>query len=252
MILGIDFGTTNTCVSYFNSNETHLIEIKNKYYIPSKIYISNNDIIYFGSEIDNIDINDGVLIDNFKILIDSDKKYKINNKNYDNNQLIYLFLKYVKKNIDIKFLGKKFKLVFSIPSNFNDVQRNKLKNIFDQFDFKIERIINEPTAAAFFYSVNDSQIDEENILIIDIGGGTTDITLIEKDNLILEVLDTEGINLGGKNFTDTIMNNFLEENKDLILNENEINKLKIKCKIIKERLFYCDDLYFKFKNKNIY
>ena len=249
MILGIDFGTTNTYISYFNYDKTHLLQIENKYYIPSKIFIHNNNIIYFGSEIDNLDINNGLLIDNFKILIDTDKKYKINNKIYNSYQLIYLFLKYVKKNIDIKFQDKKIKLVFSIPSNFNDVQRNKLKNIFDQFNFKIERIINEPTAAAFFYSINESQIDEENILIIDTGGGTTDITLIEKDNLILEVLDTEGINVGGKDFTDIILNNFLKENEDLLLNENEIDQLRIKCKIIKERLFYCDDLYFKFKNK---
>ena len=97
MILGIDFGTTNTCISYFNYNKTNLLQIENKYYIPSKIFIHNNNIIYFGSELDYLDINNGLLIDNFKILVDSDKKYKINNKIYSNNQLIYLFLKYVKK-----------------------------------------------------------------------------------------------------------------------------------------------------------
>ena len=95
MILGIDFGTTNTYISYFNYDKTHLLQIENKYYIPSKIFIHNNNIIYFGSEIDNLDINNGLLIDNFKILIDTDKKYKINNKIYNSYQLIYLFLKYV-------------------------------------------------------------------------------------------------------------------------------------------------------------
>lgn len=249
IILGIDFGTTNTYISYFDKNKTNLMEIKNKYYyIPSKIFIDDKNIIYYGHEINNINLNNGLLINNFKILLDCEKKIEINNKNYEPEQLIYLFLEYVKKNIDSKFQNKKIKLVFSIPSNFNDIQRTKLKNIFNKFNFQIQRIINEPTAAGFFYSIKESQIDEENILIIDIGGGTTDITLIEKDNLILEVLHTEGINLGGKDFTDIIFNNFLEENDNLELNEYDIFDIKNKCKIIKERLFYHDELFFYFKN----
>ena len=124
--------------------------------------------------------------------------------------------------------------VLTVPSNFNDYQRNIILNNARRGEINIIRLINEPTAAAFAYGLNiPTKLNDDNILVFDIGGGTFDVSLLEVDDNFFEVVDSFGINdLGGNNFTDEIYKYIT--NKEKV----ERNKLWKKCNNAKEKLSY--------------
>ena len=227
MKLGIDFGTTNTVISYFDNKQTKLLEIDNNYLIPSKILIDENNIIC-GHYIKNIKKH-SLLIENFKIEIPNNKKYINNSKIYSVTDLLFHYFEYLSKIIKDKFKNDKYECVISVPSNFNSSSRNIIKTILEKFNFIVLRIINEPTAAAaLFYEIHLNNKIENKILVIDIGGGTTDLTILEKDEELYEVIQSLGDNnLGGKNVTDNIYNYIKKLDENIKIND---------CKLAKEKL----------------
>ena len=149
------------------------------------------------------------------------------------------------------FLGKKVKkLVITVPANFNDAQRNCTKQAANLADIEVLRIINEPTAAALAYGLgeNSDKIDNKNILVFDLGGGTFDVTILrinKSENTNFEILSTNGDKfLGGEDFdnklVEYVLDNFCKGNnvsKDKIKQDKKIiRKLKIHCEIIKKTL----------------
>ena len=219
IIFGIDFGTSNTVISYFLNNKISILYDGIFKSIPSKILIDDNKI-YCGNY---IPLNNNNIIYNFKNNCDSTLL------NYFFNHLKKLILK------QFSFLDS-IKTVITVPSNFDDNQRNIIKNAFINNGFFIIRIINEPSAAALAYGLNKQTNIEESILVVDIGGGTLDITLLLKDNNFFEVKNSIGINdLGGNNFTDVIYNKIKENNKESWF---ECNKAK-------EKLSYLDSYEIK-------
>jgi molecular chaperone DnaK len=220
IICGIDFGTTNSVISYFSNNKPKVLKNLNRKLIPTQVAFYNNKI-YCGNEIPS---KYDFLINNFKTLIGTDKIY---NKKYSINEIVILYLNYL-KNLILDKKDNDIKSVISIPANFNDNQREILKKCFEKVGIEVLRIINEPTAAALSYGLLNS-IEEENILVIDIGGGTLDITLLEKDELFFEVVDTFGDkNIGGNTFTNIIQSKTK-------LSWEDSNR-------IKERLYYKDSI----------
>ena len=225
IIVGIDFGTSNSVISYYNKGPTILKDGVNTM-IPSKIYLGDKK--YFGNNIPIKETNHSnceYIKKNFKTEIsDSDsveKKKEIFN-------LILLFFKYlvslIKEKLNLFSKAEsnprihtisfdnntQISAVLTVPSNFNDYQRNIIMECAKLSGLNIIRLINEPTAAAFAYGINnmeDSNDSEEdnNILVFDIGGGTLDISILQLDNNFFEVVDSFGISdLGGNNFTDEI------------------------------------------------
>ena len=191
LILGIDFGTTNTIICYFENNQANVLYDGVYKTIPSKIGYFE-DKMYFGNY---IPINCDKLIYNFKL-------------NLDVNLLIYFF-NYLKQLINKKFFNNNkdiinsndFKLIVTVPSNFNDNQREIIRDCFIKVGFNVLRIINEPSSAALGYGVLNNSKDEENILVIDPGGGTFDITVLVKEEGFFQILHSDGLNdLGGNNF----------------------------------------------------
>ena len=219
IIFGIDFGTSNTVISYFLNNKISILYDGIFKSIPSKILIDDNKI-YCGNY---IPLNNNNIIYNFK-------------NNCDSTLLNYFF-NHLKKLILKQFsLLDSIKTVITVPSNFDDNQRNIIKNAFINNGFFIIRIINEPSAAALAYGLNKQTNIEESILVVDIGGGTLDITLLLKDNNFFEVKNSVGINdLGGNNFTDVIYNKLKGYNKEIWF---ECNKAK-------EKLSYLDSYEIK-------
>lgn len=205
MNIGIDFGTTNSIISYNLNNKINILKINNCKLIPSKILITNDNIFY-GLNIPQ-NYKNGLLVNNFKNKILENKIIKYNDKNYNIDDLIKEYLKYlinlIKNNIENK--KKEYICVISVPNNFDDFKKKFIKNILEKQNIYISRIINEASAAAISYSLNNNN-HYEKILIIDIGGGTTDLTILEKDDDFFEIIDSFGdLRLGGNDFTNIII-----------------------------------------------
>jgi molecular chaperone DnaK len=242
LLIGIDFGTTNTILTYFNDNKIskngiNKINIINdgiSNIIPTKVGFYNNKV-YCGNYIPNNCIN---IYKNFKLNIGD------NDDNNDINNLICYFFKYLYNTINKFFKLEKsiIKCVITCPSNFNDYQRKILKSILENVGFIVLRIINEPSAAAIAYGLNYSANIEERILVLDIGGGTTDITVLEKTDLFFEVIHSDGLNdLGGNNFTELIYNDIYKNDYIIeLFNKNLLDKncLWNYAQTIKENLSY--------------
>ncbi len=137
--------------------------------------------------------------------------------------------------------AKIIKTVITVPSNFNDMQREIIRSCFIKVGFNVIRIINEPSAAALAYGLNHSSQDEEKILVIDTGGGTMDFTILQKTELFFEVIHSEGLNdLGGNNFTQVIIDDMkrqkVQQNCEL-----SDNNMWNQAQRIKEKLTYLDN-----------
>jgi molecular chaperone DnaK len=253
IVLGIDFGTSNTVISYFNNNKPNILLDGNFKVIKTKIGIKNN--LYTCGNYLSLDNDE--LIYNFKT--------KIGTEELDN--ILIIFFDHLKKLILKKFNNIPnicLKTVITVPSNFNDLQRKIIKKNFIYAGFDIIRIINEPSAAALSYGlglnnlINNSELDNDNkILVFDLGAGTLDISILLKDNNFYEVKHSIGLNdLGGNNFTELIYKFILTQinvsNIELynkIINDKKIeNKLWYVCQNAKEKLSWLDNYEIKIDN----
>ena len=250
IILGIDFGTSNSVISYFDKGP-QVIKDGVDSLIPTKVY--SGEKMYFGNNIPkNIIRNNRRLFENFKSKIgEYETSSEINN-------VIYQFFRYLKDIVEIK-IGKNinFQTILTVPSNFNDNQRNVILGNSKKAGFDVLRLINEPTAAAFAYGLNSSN-DDENILVFDIGGGTFDISLLEVDTSesgsYFEVVDSFGINdLGGNDFTDCIYSKLIERlsiNEEISNDNIRESEFWKRCNKAKEKLSFLKKVEIKINNDN--
>lgn len=246
ILVGIDFGTTNTVISLFSNNKSIVLLDGVFKTIPSKIGKSN-DKIYCGNY---IPISCQNIIHSFKISIGENETFSFDSKQYSHFDLLVLFFSHLK---DLIYKNTKSNLqiraVITVPSNFNDKQREIIRTAFETVNIKVIRIINEPSAAALAYGLSHSTNAEEKILVIDTGGGTMDFTILQKTDLFFEVIHSEGLNdLGGNNFTELIYNDIVKSKK---LYENDINKNTLwnQSQKIKEKLTYLE--YYDCKINNV-
>ena len=245
IILGIDFGTTNTVISYFQNNKTNILKDGVYKSIPSKIGIKNNTL-YFGNY---LPLQCDKIFNNFKTKIGLNEiKIEINNKVLYETEILIYFFSHIKKIINKNINGEyTFKSVITVPSNFNDNQREIIRNNFNNCGFNVIRIINEPSAAALAYGLNNINNNEERILVIDIGGGTLDLTILTKENGFFEIEHSIGINdLGGNNFTNIIYEFVLKKHPGICDKNKKI--LWYTCQNVKEKLSYLDEYQIKLKN----
>lgn len=235
IILGIDFGSTNTVITYFSNNKPNILmdgvfkSIKSKIGIKDSLYSCGN----------YLSLNNDKVIHSFKT--------KIGSEDLDN--ILLIFFDHLKKIITNKFPNYNLKSVITVPSNFNDIQREIIKKNFISVGFNVIRIINEPSAAALSYGLSSTCQDEEKILVIDLGGGTLDITLLLKDNGFFQVLHSIGLNdLGGNDFTKVIYDFLLKKYPDF--NNDKLTQLWYTCQNAKEKLSWIDNYEIKINNYN--
>jgi molecular chaperone DnaK len=234
MIIGIDLGTNNICISYFNNNELKLItDNQGNSFIKSLIAI-NDSIIITGNDVLNINDKEWTVIRNLKRLIGmSEEKIKVKDKEYSIIELTSFLLSKIKKIIE-SFIGSSdFQIVLTVPAYFNERQRQSTKDAFHLSGMNLLRIINEPTSACITYYHYFNNFDK-NVMVIDIGAGTTDISILtaskDENGLdIYEVVGTSGDNLlGGED-----INNLLFEKLGLEKNEDNI-------KLVEKNLTICN------------
>ena len=232
-MIGIDLGTTNSLATYIDDNG-EIQFIKNEYgniLIPSVVGIDENDAIIVGELAkERRMMNAGETVSNFKRRMGTDAKIKVKNRTFDAQMLSSFVLKHLKENAEKQLSEKIDRAIISVPAYFNDKQRRDTKMAAELAGLTVERLINEPTAAAMSLG---SHILDQNLkfIVLDLGGGTFDVTLLETFENIMEVLSISGDTmLGGEDFTTKICEIFLKNIKLSIadLSRDERTKLYTK------------------------
>ena len=211
--IGIDLGTTNSCVSIYEGGEAKVIaNPEGERTTPSVVAFKNGDIIVGGAAKRQMVVNPDT-IRSIKRLMGTDKKVKANGKEYTPEEVSAMILGDLKKTAEA-YLGEKVtKAVITVPAYFNDAQRQATKNAGKIAGLEVERIINEPTAAALAYGL-DKQEQAQTVLVYDLGGGTFDVSILELGDGVFEVKSTSGNNhLGGDDYDQRIVDFLVEEIK---------------------------------------
>ena len=212
-IIGIDLGTTNSCVSIFEGGEAHVIaNAEGGRTTPSVVSFKKGEIIVGEKAKRQALVNPDTII-SIKRKMGTSEKVKANGKEYSPEEVSAMILSDLKKTAEA-YLGEKVtKAVITVPAYFNDAQRQATKNAGKIAGLEVERIINEPTAAALAYGL-DKQNTNEKILVYDLGGGTFDVSILELGDGVFEVLSTSGNNhLGGDDFDNRLVDYIVSEIK---------------------------------------
>ena len=213
-IIGIDLGTTNSCVSVHEGGETKVIaNAEGNRTTPSVVAFGKDGEIIVGLKAKNQMITNPNVVYSIKRDMGTDKKVHVNGKDYTPQEISAMILGDLKKTAE-SYLGEKVtEAVITVPAYFNDAQRQATKDAGKIAGLDVKRIINEPTAAALAYGL-DKQDKNEKILVYDLGGGTFDVSILELGDGVFEVLATSGNNhLGGDDFDQRIMDYLVSEFK---------------------------------------
>ncbi len=211
--IGIDLGTTNSCVAVYEGGEAKVIaNPEGSRTTPSVVAFKNGEIIV-GQAAKNQMVTNPDTISSIKRLMGTSKKVKANGKEYTPEEISAMILGDLKKTAEA-YLGETVKkAVITVPAYFNDAQRQATKNAGKIAGLDVERIINEPTAAALAYGM-DKQDKTEQILVYDLGGGTFDVSILEIGDGVFEVKSTSGNNhLGGDDYDQKIIDYLVSEFK---------------------------------------
>ena len=255
-MIGIDLGTTNSLATYIDDNG-EIQFIKNEYgniLIPSVVGIDENDDIIVGELAkERRMMNAGETASNFKRRMGTDAKIKVKNRTFDAQMLSSFVLKHLKENAEKQLNEKINRAIISVPAYFNDKQRRDTKMAAELAGLTVERLINEPTAAALSLGSN---ILNQNLkfIVLDLGGGTFDVTLLETFENIMDVISISGDTmLGGEDFTTKICEIFLKNIKLEItdLSRDERTKLYTKADRAKKLISLKDiEIELEIKGKN--
>ena len=209
-IIGIDLGTTNSCVAVLEAGEPKVIpNPEGNRTTPSVVAFKNGERIV-GDAAKRQAITNPNTVSSIKRLMGTSEKVEIEGKKYTPEEVSAMILSYMKDYAE-SYLGEKVdKAVITVPAYFNDAQRQATKNAGKIAGLNVERIINEPTAAALAYGL-DKQEKNQTILVYDLGGGTFDVSILELGDGVFEVKSTAGNNhLGGDDFDNKIMDYLVE------------------------------------------
>ena len=223
-IIGIDLGTTNSCVCVYEGGEAKVIaNAEGERTTPSVVAFKGDEIIVGGAAKRQMVTNPNT-VHSVKRIMGTSEKVEANGKKYTPEEISAMILGDLKKTAE-SYLGETVKrAVITVPAYFNDAERQATKNAGKIAGLEVERIINEPTAAALAYGL-DKQDTNEKILVYDLGGGTFDVSILELGDGVFEVLATSGNNhLGGDDFDQKIIDYLVEEFKK----ENKVDLSKDK------------------------
>lgn len=230
-IIGIDLGTTNSVVSVLEGGQPIVLENpEGQRTTPSVVAFKNSDIIVGGAAKRQAVTNPNV-VSSIKRKIGTHDKVHVNAKDFTPEQISAEILRYLKKYAEDKLGEKITKAVITVPAYFNDAQRKATKDAGTIAGLTVERIINEPTAAALAYGL-EKRDKEQRVLVYDLGGGTFDVSILDLADGTFEVLSTSGDNnLGGDDFDREVMNWIVsqlkkEKNVDLSKDKMALQRLK--------------------------
>jgi chaperone protein dnaK len=231
-IIGIDLGTTNSCVSVMEGGEAKVIpNPEGNRTTPSVVAFKNGERIV-GDAAKRQLITNKDTVYSIKRLMGTNEKVTLEGKEYTPQEVSAMILSYLKSYAEA-YLGEKVeKAVITVPAYFNDAQRQATKDAGKIAGLDVVRIINEPTASALAFGSDKESSKEQKILVYDLGGGTFDVSILDIADGTFEVLSTNGdTHLGGDDFDEAIINwladNFKRENNiDLRQDKMALQRLK--------------------------
>ncbi|KAK7258895.1 hypothetical protein RIF29_24484 [Crotalaria pallida] len=268
-VIGIDLGTTYSCVGVYKNDHVEIIaNDQGNRITPSWVAFTDTERLIgeaaknqaplnaertifdvkrlIGRKIDDAEVQRDIKFLPYKVVNKDGKPYiqvkvKGENKVFSPEEISAMVLTKMKETAE-SFLGKKIKsAVVTVPAYFNDAQRQATKDAGTIAGLNVARIINEPTAAAIAYGL-DKKGGEKNILVYDLGGGTFDVSILTIDNGVFEVLATSGdTHLGGEDFDHRLMDYFIKlinkkYNKDISKDHRALGKLRRECERAKRAL----------------
>lgn len=213
LIIGIDLGTTNSCVAVIEGEKPRVLETpEGKRTVPSVVSFKNGEFVV-GDAAKRQMITNPNTIYSIKRKMGTSEKVKLGDKMFTPEEISAKILSYIKNYAEQKLGHPVSKAVITVPAYFNDAQRTATKNAGKIAGLEVERIINEPTAAALSYGLDKSN-KAQKILVCDLGGGTFDVSLLEIADGTFEVLATSGDTLlGGDDWDNKIIEWIIAEVK---------------------------------------
>ena len=209
-IIGIDLGTTNSCAAVLEAGAPKVIpNPEGGRTTPSVVAFKKGERIV-GESAKRQALTNPNTVSSIKRLMGSKEKVELDGKKYTPEEISAMILGYIKDYCE-SYLGEKVtKAVITVPAYFNDSQRQATKNAGKIAGLEVERIINEPTAAALAYGLEKDE--GQTVLVYDLGGGTFDVSILELGDGVFEVKSTNGNNhLGGDDFDEKIIDYIVEE-----------------------------------------
>ena len=212
-IIGIDLGTTYSAVAVLEGGEAKIIPNPEGNRTTPSVVAFKGDEIQVGEVAKRQAITNPNTVISIKRHMGTDYKEEVNGKKYSPQEISAMILQNLKATAE-SYLGEKVtKAVITVPAYFNDAQRQATKDAGKIAGLEVERIINEPTAAALAYGLDKTDIDQK-VLVFDLGGGTFDVSILELGDGVFEVLSTSGDNLlGGDDFDQAIIDYLVDEFK---------------------------------------
>ena len=211
-ILGIDLGTTNSCMAFIENGKTTIIPNREGgKTTPSIVALTQDGQRLVGEPAKRQAVTNPMnTVSSIKRLMGTNEKKRINGKDYTPQVISSMILQKLKLDAEA-YLGEKVtQAVITVPAYFNDAQRQATKDAGRIAGLEVLRIINEPTAAALAYGLENSY--GQKMMVFDLGGGTFDVSIIEIGNDVIEVLSTSGDNhLGGDDFNQIVAKYIMDE-----------------------------------------
>ncbi|OLY84494.1 Heat shock 70 kDa protein 6 [Smittium mucronatum] len=271
-IIGIDLGTTFSCVGIFKNNRVEIIaNSQGNRTTPSCVAFTEEGRLigeaainqasgnpentvsiskrYIGRRMNKSELKDKSVFHPCNLVLKGDKPFfkiicKGEKKLYSPEQISSMILVNLKKSAE-DYLGKKVKnAIITVPAYFNDSQRQATKDAGEIAGLNVVRLLNEPTSAAVAYGLLNSDVDNETVLVYDFGGGTFDVTILRISNKQFTVLATGGdTKLGGEDIDTNLVRHLVEfiKNKhgvDVSINSKSMKKLRIECEKAKRMLSF--------------
>jgi molecular chaperone HscC len=213
MIVGIDLGTTNSLVGMWKAGKSELIpNALGSFLTPSAVSVDGDGAVLVGlSARERLLSHPRQSAASFKRYMGSHRTFQLGAKTFRAEELSALVLQALKADAEA-FLGQPIsEAIITVPAYFNDAQRKATKAAGEMAGLKVERLLNEPTAAALAYGLQEGA-GERKILVLDLGGGTFDVSILEMFEGVMEVRASAGDNfLGGEDFVDVIVDRFMAE-----------------------------------------
>ena len=215
MIVGIDLGTTNSLVGVYQDGQVKLIpNAFGDFLTPSVVALDDNNEVIVGKVAkERLVTHPDKTIAQFKRFMGTSHKILLGNSTYTAEELSSFIIRKLVDDAE-SFLGEKVdEVIVSVPAYFNDAQRYATKLAGKFAGINIDRIINEPSAAALAKKL-ESEIDDDSFIVVDFGGGTLDISVVELFDNVVEIVSIAGDNrLGGEDFTGAIAEEFMHVNQ---------------------------------------